>query len=199
MDEKEYLNRIFNQYVQTQELLELREEISQNLHESITDYLKEGLTKQAAFSKAVEDLGELEQILDGFAKKSVNVWKYLYYIASVSIGIGLIVACVTFLDQIGWKGGFLALGCLYPFCIVQSAYILWYKAGKAKKTVWNNVAGIASAVFLFFLVNVVETIFREKYYYDSFRQGIETLAAEIAIAIIAMWITIYACRKNRNR
>lgn len=199
MDEKEYVNRIFNQYIQTQELLELKEEISQNLHENIMDYLKQGLTKQAAFSKAVEDLGELEQILGGFSRKSADVFKWIYYIASVSAGIGLIIACVTFFEQIGWNGGFLALGCLYPFSIVQSAYILWYKVGKAKKTVWNNVAGIATAVFLFFLVNVVETIFREKYYCDSFKQGIENSAAEIAIAIVALGIAIFAYRRNKSR
>jgi len=35
MDEKEYLNHLFDQYVQTQELLELKEEVSINLHENI--------------------------------------------------------------------------------------------------------------------------------------------------------------------
>ena len=48
MNEKEYLNHLFDQYVQTQELLELKEEVAINLHESIVDYLKEGLNKKEA-------------------------------------------------------------------------------------------------------------------------------------------------------
>lgn len=197
MDEKEYVNRIFNQYVQTQELLDLKEEISLNLHESIKDYMKEGLTKEVSFSKAIEDLGELEQILTEFKKKSTNVWKWLYYIACGCVGIGLIFACVTFLDQIGWKGGFLALGCLYPFCIVQFSYILWYKASKLQRTVWNNIAGIASAICLFFLVNVLETILREKYYYGDIKLGIENSAMEIALTAIAAVILIYAWGRRK--
>ena len=89
MDEKEYLNHLFDQYVQTQELLELKEEVSINLHENIVAYLKEGLNKKEAFLKAVEDLGELEQILGEFAKKKENIWKWLYYISVTSIIIGL--------------------------------------------------------------------------------------------------------------
>ena len=133
MDEKEYLNHLFDQYVQTQELLELKEEVSINLHENIVAYLKEGLNKKEAFLKAVEDLGELEQILGEFAKKKENIWKWLYYISVTSIIIGLFFGVITFLDQIGWNGAFLALGCLYPFCVVQSAYIIWYKIGKQKR------------------------------------------------------------------
>lgn len=136
MNEKEYLDQIFDQYVPTKELLELKEEISINLHESIVDYLKEGMDKQEAFSKAVEDLGELDQIMGRFIKKKANIWKWLYYISGVSIIIGILVALITFFDQIGWNGAFLSLGCLYPFCVIQSAYILWYKMEKTKK--WDG-------------------------------------------------------------
>lgn len=196
MDEKEYVNRIFDQYVQTQELLDLKEEVSLNLHESINDYKKDGFTKEVAFSKAIEDLGELEPLLTEFKKKSTNVWKWLYYFACGSVVIGLIFAGITFLEQIGWKGGFLALGCLYPFCIVQFSYILWYRASKLQRTVWNNIAGIATAVFLFFLINVLEMILREKYYYDEITLGIENSAIEIGILAIATVITIYAWRRK---
>ena len=187
MDEKEYLNHLFDQYVQTQELLELKEEVSINLHENIVAYLKEGLNKKEAFLKAVEDLGELEQILGEFAKKKENIWKWLYYISVTSIIIGLFFGVITFLDQIGWNGAFLALGCLYPFCVVQSAYIIWYKIGKAKKTGWNNLTGITVSVFLFLIINIVESIFREKYYYGSMLQGLENVAAEIMLAAISLY------------
>lgn len=197
MDEKEYLNHLFDQYVQTQELLELKEEVSINLHENIVAYLKEGLNKKEAFLKAVEDLGELEQILGEFAKKKENIWKWLYYISVTSIIIGLFFGVITFLDQIGWNGAFLALGCLYPFCVVQSAYIIWYKIGKAKKTGWNNLTGITVSVFLFLIINIVESIFLEKYYYGSMLQGLENVAAEIMLAAISLSIAIYAWRKSK--
>jgi len=159
--------------------------------------LKEGLNKKEAFLKAVEDLGELEQILGEFAKKKENIWKWLYYISVTSIIIGLFFGVITFLDQIGWNGAFLALGCLYPFCVVQSAYIIWYKIGKAKKTGWNNLTGITVSVFLFLIINIVESIFREKYYYGSMLQGLENVAAEIMLAAISLSIAIYAWRKSK--
>ena len=65
-----------------------------------------------------------------------GIWKWLYYILGVSIVIGLLVALITFFDQIGWNGAFLSLGCLYPFCVIQPAYILWYKMEKTKK--WDG-------------------------------------------------------------
>ena len=149
MDERKYLNNIFDQYVQTQELLELKEEIYTNLHESILENLKEGLNKEEAFLKAVEDLGDMEQILGEFSKKKENIWKWLYYISSVSIVVGFFGALITFFDQIGWDGAFWALGCLYPFCVVQFAYIIWYRIGKVKKTKQSILIGIISGGLIF--------------------------------------------------
>lgn len=197
MDEKKYIDSIFAQYAPTKELLELKEEIFINLHENITEHIKAGLGKQEAFLKAIEDLGDVEQILGGFPKKENNIWKFIYYILGFSMVVGFFVAMITFFSQIGWEGAFLALGCMYPFFVIQPAYILWYKMKKTQNRGWRNLTGITLVFFLFFFINILESLVREKYYFGSVQQGLENVSVEMVLAIFLLCITIYAWNKNK--
>lgn len=197
MDEKKYIDSIFEQYAPTKELLELKEEISINLHENITEHLRAGLSKQEAFLKAKEDLGDVEQILVGFRKKENNIWKLIYYILSLSMVVGFFVVIITFFSQIGWEGAFLALGCMYPFFVIQPAYVLWYKMKKNQNMGWRNFTGITLVFLLFFVINILESLVREKYYFGSIQQGLENASFEIVLAIFLLCITIYAWNKNK--
>lgn len=198
MDEKKYIDSIFEQYVPTKELLELKEEIAVNLHENIIELLKTGLSKEEAFFQAKEDLGDVEQILVEFPKKENRILKSIYYVLGLSMIVGLIIILITFLSQIGWKGTFLALGCMYPFLVIQPAYIFWYKMKKTQRMGWRNLAGITLAFFLFFFINILESLAREKYYFNSVRQGFAYLSFELVLAICLLCITIYAFKKCKQ-
>ena len=62
---------------------------------------------------------------------------------------------------------------------------------------WRNLTGIASAVSFFFIINIVESMVREKYYYGSMVQGLEKVAAELVLVVLSLIIAIYAWKRNK--
>lgn len=144
-----------------------------------------------------EHLNEMEGFFSEFPKKKGNMWKSLYYISCACVAAGLLTALITYLNQIGWNGIFLAMGCLYPFCIVQTAYIIWYKVGRGKKKIWNIITALAFGVFLFFVINIAESLFRARYYNGLMVSALQYMAGEAVMTVCALGIAIYAWMKSR--
>lgn len=189
MNEKEYLDCIFGKYVQTRELLEFKEEIYSNLKESILQNKKNGLSNEEAFQKAKDELGDLSQLLKQYPLQENKVEMWLYWVSIAAIIFGLSSAFITYCQFKGEYGVYLAFGSLYPFCVAEVAYILWYKLGHAKRTVCNIAMGLSCCVFLFFLLNVIEG----KLWWTQF-----SVATELVYTVLGLGGTIYFYIRGRK-
>ena len=61
---KKYIDNVFSQVEPSQQLFDLKEELSTNLKEKIADYKMRGMTDEQAFKEAVVSLGDLSGLVD---------------------------------------------------------------------------------------------------------------------------------------
>lgn len=59
-----YVNQLFTGVGESQQLFELKEELTTNLKEKINDYKKMGMDEKEAFKEAVSSLGDLSGLVD---------------------------------------------------------------------------------------------------------------------------------------
>src|SRR5690606_14863046 len=64
-----YVDRLFQDYEDTQELRDFKEEIIINLQERIKELESKGLTAEEAFAKATAELGDITAIADQISKQ----------------------------------------------------------------------------------------------------------------------------------
>ncbi|MGO4890469.1 permease prefix domain 1-containing protein [Anaerobacillus sp. MEB173] len=61
---KSYVNQLFSGVGESQQLFELKEELTTNLKEKINDYKKTGIDEKEAFKEAVSSMGDLSGLVD---------------------------------------------------------------------------------------------------------------------------------------
>ncbi|WP_223701686.1 permease prefix domain 1-containing protein [Sutcliffiella deserti] len=61
---KSYVNQLFSGVGESQQLFELKEELTTNLKEKINDYQKTGMDEKEAFKEAVSSMGDLSGLVD---------------------------------------------------------------------------------------------------------------------------------------
>ncbi|MBU8906330.1 permease prefix domain 1-containing protein [Desertibacillus haloalkaliphilus] len=59
-----YVNKLFSGVGDSQQLFDLKEELTTNLKEKISDYIKSGMEEDDAFKEAVSSLGDLSGLVD---------------------------------------------------------------------------------------------------------------------------------------
>jgi cytochrome c oxidase subunit IV len=101
-----YVDRLFADYNDTQELRDFKEEIAVNLSERVKEFVSKGLTEDAAFEKAAAELGDITVIADTAAKqKRTETIGQMYMKAKVTItkrtAAGLTVATAFLLFAAG--------------------------------------------------------------------------------------------------
>ena len=72
MKEKVYVDRLFADYEDTPEIEDFKEEITTNLKERIKELMTKGLGEDAAFDKAIAELGDISAIADDVGRKKRN-------------------------------------------------------------------------------------------------------------------------------
>lgn len=124
-----YVDSLFTDIYETKQLRELKEEISANLLEKINDFIASGDQADAAFKKAVSDLGDMRELVDSLKKvsdskfsgdkfKPVPLTKQHvigYTVATAIMLIGLMIGGFVYLRQ---QEIFTAITYLIPFILV---------------------------------------------------------------------------------
>jgi len=72
MKEKVYIDRLFADYEDTQEIRDFKEEIAGNLRERVKELASKGLGEEEAFDKAAAELGDITAIADDLGKRKRN-------------------------------------------------------------------------------------------------------------------------------
>ncbi|MCL1828587.1 MAG: MFS transporter [Oscillospiraceae bacterium] len=72
MREKVYVDRLFADYEDTQEISDFKEEITANLAERVREFISKGIGDEEAFERAAAELGDITAIADETGKKKRN-------------------------------------------------------------------------------------------------------------------------------
>lgn len=128
MQAESYVDRLFAGYEDTPELLDFKEEITVNLKERIKELQSKGLGPDAAFEKAVAELGDITKIADEISRRKRNeVISRMYFRTMPALDnvhvIGYVVAAGVFLFGVvtslsiyfSSRDAFLAIASLMPF------------------------------------------------------------------------------------
>ena len=130
-----YVDNLFAIYKETEQLIELKEEIKANLFERINDSMANGVSEEEAFQKASKELGDLSELAEEISNKTKyefltnalqknkkNVFGIGFAIATGIVLIGFISCFITYIrtDEL-----FIALSTLFPFATVSIALFVF--------------------------------------------------------------------------
>lgn len=130
-------------------------------------------------------------------KKKISILTVLQWACIGSILLGILLAFMTFMNYGGLLGAFLAVGTLYPFVILQTAYVTWY-IGRERKNIWNIVASVTCAAFLFLIIDIAENIMCTLYYGDKWNGLAQTYSGQIIFAVLFLMIMLFALVQNKR-
>ena len=130
-------------------------------------------------------------------KKKIGILTLLYWACIGCMIFGILFAILTFMNYGGLFGAFLAVGTLYPFVILQCAYVVGY-LGRARKNIWNIVAAVTCAAVLFLAIDIAENIMCTIYYRDSYDSLGQMYSGQIIFAVLFFIIMVFALVQNRR-
>jgi predicted histidine transporter YuiF (NhaC family) len=129
MNTQQHIDSLFSSYEETPALADFKEELRSNLDDRIASLMKKGATKQAAFTKATEELGDISALAEEISlKKKKEIYSEMYmqtrhymstkrvalYVAcGAMLGFAVIVALLVQFnarEPAGPMGALLALG-----------------------------------------------------------------------------------------
>jgi hypothetical protein len=114
METKDFVNRLFSEYEETEELRDFKEELQSNLEDRIASLIAKGMDEKAAFEKASGELGDISALADQIslrkkqeilqdymgARKYLNPLRTaLYVIAGAWVIFGAVTALVVYFSQ----------------------------------------------------------------------------------------------------
>jgi hypothetical protein len=76
---QKYIDDLFSEVGKTQELFDMKEELTTNLKEKITDYKYRGMEEEKAFKEAVISIGDLSGLVDDMRKRGQDQAKQSVY------------------------------------------------------------------------------------------------------------------------
>jgi hypothetical protein len=131
-------------------------------------------------------------------KKKISLLTILQWACVGSIILGIIMAVITVLSYGGLFGVFLAVGTLYPFVIIQTAYVVWY-IGRKAKNIWNAVAAVTCAAVMFLAIDIAENILSAINYRSDWKGAVQTYTAQIVFAVLFLIIMIFSMIQNKRQ
>lgn len=174
-----YVDRLFQDYEDTQALREFKEEIIVNLQERIKELQSKGISEDEAFDKAVSELGDITQIAEEISRekrKEVIGQMYIhskvplskfhaigYVVAGGAILFGLLAALIV---NASTGELYTAIASLLPFTAIPVAVLVflrltqetareypigWKRAALYALAVGAAVFGLGTAVMLYFM------------------------------------------------
>lgn len=174
-----YVDRLFQDYEDTQELRDFKEEIVANLRERIKELQNKGIPEEEAFEQAVAELGDITQIAEEISKQKrkevigqmyihakVPMSKYHaigYVVAVGAILFGLLAALIV---HVSTGELYTAIASLLPFTAIPAAMLVflrltqettrvfpmgWQRAALYAVAVGAVVFGLGTAVMLYFM------------------------------------------------
>jgi hypothetical protein len=116
MNTQEHVDSLLCGYEETQTLADFKEELRSNLDDRIASLVKKGATKQAAFTKATEELGDISALAEEISlKRKKEIYSEMYMKTRNYMSTKRIALCVLF----GAMLGFAVIGALLDWLNLQ--------------------------------------------------------------------------------
>lgn len=206
---KKYVDSLFSDIYDTKQLRELKEEVSANLMEKINDYIAAGYSEDNAFKKAVEELGDMSELIDSLKKASVekmegNMMNGLgldkkhivgYLAASTILLFGIMAAGIIYLQG---KNLFNTAGTLMPFFIVATALYVYFGLTQESATDYGMESKRALAYSLATAV-ILCGIYAAGFLYFSGNELFVVLATLAPFVLVSGVIYIYLGLTEKSR
>ncbi|HHT26908.1 MAG TPA: hypothetical protein GXZ82_06650 [Firmicutes bacterium] len=176
-----YVDRLFEGYEPTPELLDFKEEITVNLIERIKELQNKGLDPEVAFEKAVAELGDITKIADQISRNKRNeVISKMYfrskpeldkahvigYIASAGVLLfGIVASLIIFYSQ---GDAFAGVAALLPFLVPSGGAFVFLRltqeTGSRMPMRWQRALlyGISTSSIIFGINTSVMLYFSEQ-------------------------------------
>lgn len=61
-----YINYIFSDYPENNEIIEIKKELKFNLEQRVNDYKEEGLSEEVAIEKTIDSIGDIDELVSSF-------------------------------------------------------------------------------------------------------------------------------------
>ncbi len=134
---KNYVNDLFADIYETRQLLELKEEICSNLLEKIRDLIGDGYGENEAFNRAISDLGDMGELIEGLKGASEQKMcedmyerqplskKHIigYTVASAILLFGIMVSSIVYFDA---NDLLFTIGTFMPFLIISAGLFVYF-------------------------------------------------------------------------
>lgn len=132
---KKYVDNLFSDIYDTQQLRELKEEVSANLLEKVNDFVLNGFSEEEAFNKGIANLGDMSELVEGLKEASKGVEEEMfkhqpmdkkhvigYVVASAILLFGAMTSGIVYLQD---KVLLATVGTLMPFLVVSVALFVY--------------------------------------------------------------------------
>jgi len=97
MEAKEFVDSLFKGYEETPALADFKEELLGNLNAKIEDFIRKGMSMEAAFAKASAELGDVSTLADELSlKKRKEVFEEVYMDIKMFMPVQRVAGYVTF-------------------------------------------------------------------------------------------------------
>lgn len=134
---EKYVDNLFGDIYETNELKELKEEVNSNLLEKTRDFLDQGYDEDETFNKAISDLGDMSELIHGLKraseqkiyenmhrKQSIDKKHVIgYIVASVILLVGIMLSGVKYLDT---EDLLYTVRLILPFLIISSGLFIYF-------------------------------------------------------------------------
>ncbi|MEZ2735989.1 permease prefix domain 1-containing protein [Aneurinibacillus aneurinilyticus] len=116
-----YVERLFSNYKQNQEIQEMKEEILTNLEAKVEDYMEQGMSRDEAFDQAVKHIDSVDFMIDGNHRIYVN--RYLTELIQTALIYSLLIWIITIPARIMFKGVLLNEALMFVSMMVGVIYL----------------------------------------------------------------------------
>jgi hypothetical protein len=166
MNTQAYIDTLFVDYQETSALADFKEELRGHLDERIEGLVKKGMSEQAAFEKAVKELGDMSVVADGISRRKrqevisemyMKTRSYispkrgvLYALCGLVGGTGILIPLITW-----FASGVImaALGAIIPFGLVGAlGFVL---LGLTQETAAREAMSLRRALWYVLAVGLV--------------------------------------------
>lgn len=135
---RDYIIQRFAGAPDTPQVRELREEILQNTFERYDDLIADGMSEAAAYSIAVEGVGDIDALLASFHAPAAQSEKKTQRRPFIAVAIALYILCVVptiLLENVGQWGEPVGVSLMFLMIAVATALII---IGSGRKSAQNT-------------------------------------------------------------
>lgn len=203
-----YITQLFEELPENQQVNDLKEEIITNLNERITDYIKNGDSEEVATNMAIDDLGDMRELIDAlkdpsaFKKDNKNNFDSIgkkhvvgYWLGSLVFIIGVAASIICLISLSDYRIG---LNILFGTMVIVTAPLVYLGFTQETNYVYPMETKRAATYGIFSAVSLLSVFIALMLYLYEF-SGFVIGFSFIALCIPSVAVLIYLGLSEKSR